>query len=71
MSGSSRTSSSLIAAPRAWGNPVEKLRSTQTDLKQRRAAAKVTAWTKAVEEVRSKQAALAEQAAGANRPQEP
>ena len=60
-----------VAAPRAWGNAVEKLRSRQTDLKQRGAAAKITAWTKAVEKVRSKQAALAEAAAGANRPQEP
>jgi type IV secretory pathway VirJ component len=60
-----------VAAPRAWGNAVEKLRSRQTDLKQRGAAAKITAWTKAAEKVRSKQAALAEQAAGASRPQEP
>jgi hypothetical protein len=59
-----------VAAPRAWGNAVEKLRSRQTDLKQRGAAAKIAAWTKAVEKVRSKQAAVAEQAAGANRPQE-
>ena len=59
-----------VAAPRAWGNAVEKLRSRKTD-KQRGAAAKITAWTKAVEKVRSNQAALAEQAAGANRPQEP
>ena len=36
-----------VAAPRAWGNAVEKLRSGQTDLKQRGAAAKITAWTKA------------------------
>ena len=60
-----------VAAPRAWGNAVEKLRSRQADLKQRGAAAKITAWTKAVEKVRSKQAALAKQAAGASRPQEP
>src|SRR6266446_2407122 len=60
-----------VATPRAWGNAVEKLRSRQTDLKQRGAAAKITAWTKAVEKVRSKQAALAKQAAGASRPQEP
>jgi hypothetical protein len=60
-----------VAAPRAWGNAVEKLRSSKTDLKQRGAAAKITASTKAVEKLRSKQAALAEQAAGANRPQEP
>jgi hypothetical protein len=60
-----------VAAPRAWGNAVEKLRSSKTDLKQRGAAAKITAWTKAVEMLRSKQAALAEQAACANRPQEP
>ena len=60
-----------VATPRAWGNAVEKLRSRQTDLKQRGAAAKITAWTKAVEKVRSKQAALAIQAAGASRPQEP
>jgi hypothetical protein len=59
-----------VAAPRAWGNAVEKLRSRKTD-KQRGAAAKITAWTKAVEKVRSKQAALAKQAAGASRPQEP
>jgi len=59
-----------VAAPRAWGNAVEKLRSRKAD-KQRGAAAKITAWTKAVEKLRSKQAALAEQAAGANRPQEP
>jgi hypothetical protein len=59
-----------VAAPRAWGNAVEKLRSRKTH-KQRGAAAKITAWTKAVEKLRSKQAALAEQAAGANRPQEP
>jgi hypothetical protein len=58
-----------VAAPRAWGNAVEKLRSGQTDLKQRGAAAKITAWTKAVEKVRSKQAALAEQAARASRPE--
>ena len=58
-----------VAAPRAWGNAVEKLRSGQTDLKQRGAATKITAWTKAVEKVRSKQAALAEQAAGASRPE--
>ena len=51
-----------VATPRAWGNAVE-LRSRQTDLKQRGAAAKITAWTKVVEKVRSKQAALAEQAA--------
>jgi hypothetical protein len=49
-----------VAASRAWGNAVEKLRSRQTDLKQRGAAAKITARTKAVEKVRSKQAALAE-----------
>jgi hypothetical protein len=49
-----------VAAPRAWGNAVEKLRSRQTDLKQRGAAEKITASTKAVEKVRSKQAALAE-----------
>jgi hypothetical protein len=63
----------VITTPidKAWGNAVEKLRSRQTDLKQRGAAAKITAWTKAVEKVRSKQAALAEQAAGASRPQEP
>jgi hypothetical protein len=36
-----------VAAPRAWGNAVEKLRSRQTDLKQRGATAKITAWTKA------------------------
>ena len=57
-----------VAAPRAWGNAVEKLRSGQTDLKQRGAATKITAWTKAVEKVRSKQAALAEQAR-ASRPE--
>src|SRR5262249_50232661 len=31
-----------VAAPRAWGNAIEKLRSGQTDLKQRGAAAKIT-----------------------------
>jgi hypothetical protein len=51
-----------VATPRAWGNAVEKLRSSQIDLKQRAAAAKIAGWTKAVEKVRSKQAALAEQA---------
>jgi hypothetical protein len=52
-----------VAAPRTWQNAVEKLRSRQTDLKERAAAAKIAGWTKAVEKVRSKQAALAEQAA--------
>jgi hypothetical protein len=37
-----------VAAPRVSGNAVEKLRSGQTDLEQRGAAAKITAWTKAV-----------------------
>ena len=53
-----------VAAPRAWGNAVEKLRSRQIDLKE---AAKTAGWTKAVEKLRSKQAALAEQAAVARR----
>ena len=35
-----------VAAPRAWGNAVEKLRSRQIDLKE---AAKTAGWTKAVE----------------------
>jgi hypothetical protein len=56
-----------VAAPRAWGNAVEKLRSRQIDLKERVAAAKIAGWTKAVEKVRSKQAALAEQVAVASR----
>jgi hypothetical protein len=56
-----------VAAPRTWGNAVEKLRSRQIDLKGRAAAAKIAGWTKAVEKVRRKQAALAEQAAVASR----
>jgi len=56
-----------VAAPRTWGNAVEKLRSRQIDLKERAAAAKIAGWTKAVEKLRGKQAALAEQAAVASR----
>ena len=48
-----------VAAPRTWGNAVEKLRSRQIE----KAAAKTAGWTNAVEKLRSKQAALAEQAA--------
>jgi hypothetical protein len=55
-----------VAAPRTWGNAVEKLRTRQIDLKDR-AAAKIAGWTKAVEKARRKQAALADQAAVANR----
>jgi hypothetical protein len=57
-----------FAAPRAWGNAVEKPRSRQIDLKEKAAAAKIAGWTKAVEKLRAKQAALAEQAAVASRP---
>jgi hypothetical protein len=56
-----------VAAPRTWGNAVEKLRSRQIELKERAAAAKIAGWTKAVEKLRSTQAALAEQAAVASR----
>jgi hypothetical protein len=56
-----------VAAPKAWGNAVEKLRSRQIDLKERAAAAKIAGWTKAVGKLRAKQAALAEQAAVASR----
>jgi hypothetical protein len=56
-----------VAAPRTWGNAVEKLRSRQIELKERAAAAKIAGWTKAVEKARAKQAALAEQAAVASR----
>src|SRR5262249_33193512 len=57
-----------VAAPRPWGNAVEKLRSRQVEPKERAAAAAKTAgWTKAVEKVRNKQAALAAQAAVASR----
>jgi hypothetical protein len=52
-----------VAAPGAWENAVEKLRSRQIDVKERAAAAKTAAWTKAAGKLRSKQAALAEQAA--------
>ena len=52
-----------VAAPRTWGNAVEKLHSRQIDIKERAATAKIAGWAKAVEKVRSKQAALAEQAA--------
>jgi hypothetical protein len=40
-----------VAAPRTWGNAVEKLRSRQIELKERAAAAagKIAGWTKAVE----------------------
>jgi len=51
-----------VAAPRTWGNAVEKLRSRQIDLKERAAAAKTASWTNVVEKLCSKQAALAEQA---------
>jgi hypothetical protein len=57
-----------VAAPSTWGKAVETLRSRQTDLKERAAAAKTATWTKAVEKLRSKQKALAEQAAIASRP---
>jgi hypothetical protein len=55
-----------VAAPSAWGKAIETLRSRQTDLKERAAAAKIAGWTKAVERVRRNQAALAEQAAVAS-----
>ena len=55
-----------VAAPSAWGKAIETLRSRQTDLKERAAAAKTATWTKAVEKLRSKQRALAEQAAVAS-----
>ena len=55
-----------VAAPSAWGKAIETLRSRQTDLKARTAAAKTASWTKAVEKLRSKQTALAEQAAVAS-----
>jgi hypothetical protein len=55
-----------VAAPSAWGEAIEKLRSRQIDLKER-AAPKIAGWTKAVEKLRAKQAALAEQAAVASR----
>ena len=51
-----------VAASRTWGNAVEKLRSSQIELKERAVAAKIAGWTKAAEKVRNKQAALAEQA---------
>ena len=57
-----------VAAPSAWGKAVETLRSRQTDLKERTAAAKTATWTKAVEKLRSKQTALGEQAAVGSRP---
>src|SRR5262245_55905295 len=56
-----------VAAPRTWGNGVEKLRNRQIELKERAAAAKIAGWTKAVEKLRAKQAALAERAAVASR----
>jgi hypothetical protein len=59
-----------VAAPRTWGNAVEKLGSRQIELKER-AAVKIAGWTKAVEKLRAKQAALAEQAAVASRHAEP
>ena len=52
-----------VAAPRTWGNAVEKLRSRQIE----KAAAKTAGWTNAVEKLRGTQAALAEQAAVASR----
>jgi hypothetical protein len=52
-----------VAAPRTWGNAVEKLRSRQIE----KAAAKTAGWTNAVEKLRRTQAALAEQAAVASR----
>ena len=55
-----------VAPPSTWGKAVETLRSRQTDLKQRAAAAKTTTWTKAVEKLRSKQRALGEQTAVAS-----
>jgi hypothetical protein len=60
-----------VAAPSAWENAVEKVRSRQIDLKERVAAPKIAGWTKAVEKLRAKQAALAEQAAVASRHAEP
>ncbi len=62
-----------VAAPSAWGKAIETLRSRQTDLKERAAAAKTAGGTKAVEKVRSRQAALVERAAVASRlkPAEP
>ena len=56
-----------VAAPSAWGKAIETLRSRQTDLEERAAAAKIAGWTKAVERVRRKQTALADQAAVASR----
>ena len=38
-----------VAAPGAWANAVEKLRSRQIELKERAAAGKIAGWTKAVE----------------------
>ena len=52
-----------VVAPNAWGKAIETLRSRQTDLKERAAAAKIAGWTKAVEKVRSRQTALMARAA--------
>src|SRR5258708_39988632 len=49
-----------VAAPGSWEKVVEKLRTSQIELKERPAAAKTVGWTKAGEKVRSKQATLAD-----------
>ena len=54
-----------VAAPSVWGKAVETVRSRQTELKERAAAAKTATWTKAVQKLRSRQTALAEQATAA------